>query len=1057
MAEEKKEEMTLAKAKTAQDWVDAYYGDDAIDHSKKNKIRHLIRVGQYSSIIYVISKNTKKAHTDFFDEKYTTIDLYYSKAAEIIVKLLRVMYAERRPLTPEDFANCGGEAMFGGRSNYDQICEDYIGKGGLVEMCDSTCFPRPSEYDLLEGKEKKSDLKKLPKEELDRRICKQMASLYGAFVEDLEDVKTHHADLVVVSGTKDGVLSNEFLKDLMHATTDKGAKMQRELKGKLSALDFKVKGDIEEKAAIKYEVAKNTTKVAALAGSAIASIGMLAGGMVFMPAFLIIPTFALAKRWIPNWVESLGKDWGNFEKTMGHRFERQKIDSYYYYMKSFMATGGHPKLRLKDRLFLTPGIIKCLKKGSKSGMVASTYEDNDGEIHESEVDRALKPMLSKARGSLINDDNLHPVDNVPEIQAKIAAITPENATFEEFSKIADRIKNCPNVTPGEALNLRSAYAEKLKECAKKLIFQTDFVKGTDHQDKISKFLSESFVILEILKDCRPDVIEEVKRFVTFASKELTGFGGEYIGGTLENYIMRLPEEKMKLDDAGLKFSEKTVRDGESVEEVKYDFSAYSGTSFEGAIKNVLQDIANLALDLKSDEEFGFVVRGTGRKVLNISQAIANIRATDSTEEKKAEEARDLCNQALNKQMTMLSYAKTRADSRVVYGAILGEVSVSLSGESRTLSGFGGKLNLSDLFEKFKEVKYESLDTFSLFYDDMGKMEPPAVRDYTRGKFAKQVYDVMKAYVGDHRAEFETNLKALSEYLKKVNGCRYLNEQQKLDLSSRVSKYVEIAFGNSLTNLSDRFVEEYDTDFFANCLKSYQNGGFAELFASDQSKKTQLLKFSFEYMRDMQSIYKTLKFNDQFDLDKEDAKYIAKTLLTDRTTGEPPKLYPRKPEDNLIKFINSNIKNMSLSFSGTIDPADEDAVKKQQPYDDLVQALNYIKTNMKAGDKNSFESYDAYTALLILKNKCISLFRLCMKEYVQASSDGYPADWINKNRVSFNMLKGIWETGIMADIQDAINEMEEKVTVRSSAGNITAEAARYGTGNEAVAAYGQKQL
>ena len=72
---------TLTGVNSTSDWVTAYYGDDGYDFKKVDKLKHIKHVGQFASVVYVISKNTKTAHTDLFDSNYTTIDTTYEKCA----------------------------------------------------------------------------------------------------------------------------------------------------------------------------------------------------------------------------------------------------------------------------------------------------------------------------------------------------------------------------------------------------------------------------------------------------------------------------------------------------------------------------------------------------------------------------------------------------------------------------------------------------------------------------------------------------------------------------------------------------------------------------------------------------------------------------------------------------------------------------------------------------------------------------------------------------------------------------------------------------------------
>ena len=78
---------TLTSAKSPADWVEAYYGDDAYDYKKVEKLRHIKHTGQFAALCYVVSKNTKQAHTDFFEANYTAVDSMYARVSELILKL----------------------------------------------------------------------------------------------------------------------------------------------------------------------------------------------------------------------------------------------------------------------------------------------------------------------------------------------------------------------------------------------------------------------------------------------------------------------------------------------------------------------------------------------------------------------------------------------------------------------------------------------------------------------------------------------------------------------------------------------------------------------------------------------------------------------------------------------------------------------------------------------------------------------------------------------------------------------------------------------------------
>ncbi len=1007
MADEEKK-ITQATAKSVNEWVGGYYGTDAIDLSKANKVKHLVATGQFASVVYVVSKNTKLAHTDLSATAYTAIDTMYAKAAELIIRLLHRKYKNGgAPLTATDFEDCGGKDLFGGRSNYDQIVNDYIKDGGMVDTAQSV----------------------LPVYESDEAN----AECYGRIVNDMGDVKRDHSYLLSITGSKDGTLSREQIFNIFDSTTDKAIKIWQTLKDTKSGGDFELQKQFEEAFMLKYDLAKKTAKMGIVLGGATYALGAMAGGLIFVPALFALGSYALGKRWLPDWFKSLGGMWGSIEKRHETQRKINRATAHMDWIVRFVENGGKPPRKTwKDFLYVRKADEAVLKKQAKTVGLAGIIEGTDGKPHKG-INQEAKEAAARGLGMLINNDSpLISVESADEIVKRIDRVAGKPLTFEELEQIAEIIDaSSKNFPASEKHAVLRKYSGMLLNNAQALIFKNDFETGTDYQDKISKYLSEEKVILSILKDFDPNTVEKVKRFVTFASKELTGLDKTYIGGPLEDYIMRMPTPKMErtdftLTDAGV---------------VKFDLSAYSTMPYAPTIENVLDMISKMKLDPANQNEF--IVEGSGRKIADITREIALIQVppgSSAAELKDAEDARNACNSALNKQMAMIVYSKSRADSRGTYEAVM-------KGE------YAGKLAFGDTFKKFGEVTYENVETFSAFYLDMAKTEPAEVRDYIRGKFAKQVYDIMKAYAGQNIEKFKSDLKSLSEYLKKVNNTPYLNQQQKMELSASVSGCVEKAFGNTISDLSDTFVQGYDTNFFADCLKSYEKGGFAELFASDQSADTQMLKAAFEYMRDMQDVYNSLKLGEQFDLNKDDAKYIAKTLLTDRTTGEPPALKARESgtDVQLVEFVRSNIKNMSTSFGTDVTTTN---LATKQPHRDLVAALGVARSMPTAND---FQKYDKYTALLILKNKCISLFRLCIKDFVQGNYTGSRSTWIDTNSPVIDAMKQAWENGIMRDIDDELNHPDLNGIKKSASGSTRSEIGKYGTGSEVEAMMAQRQI
>lgn len=965
MADEKKPQITTATANSPAEWIGAYYSDDAIDYSKKNKIRHIIRINQFASVAFIVSKNTKKAHTDFFESNYTALDTTYAKAAELIIRLLSVKYGESRALTADDFENCGGKALFGDRPNYAQICDDYIGSGGMVEMCESA-FPTPKGEELKRDNESYVGFNEWYKNASDyekqERYQEKMKSLYGSFVDDMENVKADHMQVLSLASAderKSGVLSGDTLHKIYRTATDSGAKMQREWKGKKSAIDFTIRDDIEKTYELGYETVKKTAKVAALGGVAAASLGAVVGG-VFWPAFMLVPVYALAKKWLPDWTKSLGKMWGHIEKSIGNRFQKQKIDSYYHYIVSFMETGGKPKLRFKDRFFLTPGVIKTLKKGAKSGSVSSTFEGTDEKTHKSEIDLA-EAKTSMVMGNLLNAgdaDGLVPADKQALLLSNIEKINKGTAAISQFAELASRFNAWKDGLPGDAkYAVPIKYADKLDECLVKLIFETPMEDIKYISDVVNVALADDGTIVGMIKEIVPQhpVIPKLSRLRMFANKEITGLSEAWKGKTLREYIER--DGMALLGDTEL------------------DASGFVNPT-DAHLIDALSYIKNLIRDPKNEKEV--IVNGTTIKLKQINETIADIANGRD---------RDTCSKLLQEQMTKIFYNELRVDAKATLGAL-------------TDGTFTGKMvDISKFFDKMSEMTYENIDSkeFSqLVFDVTGptKISPPEVGNYLRTKLGQTARDKFIVYINQDgtKMKFTEDLPSLIEYLRKINNCSLLNEQQKVALTADAKIYVNSAFDRFVKNMSGDFVGKFNEETIRKYLEDeYSSNGLKTLFASDNSAEVKEIKDKLTNLRLMKDIQSNLQFNKR-DMDTTDKAIISKILLRDEDSRFD-NVKVRDSSDDLVKFLSSQLK-VSKSYEksklATCTPADignaiHGSGSEVTPYYQLKEKLAQIDSLTS--------KYDKYAAIVALKNQAIYQFRECLVTVAYTFGSGNVNNWL----------------------------------------------------------------
>jgi len=955
---------TQATAKSVGEWVGAFYGDDAIDLSKATKVKHLIATGQFASVVYVVTKNTKLSHTDLADTTYTAIDTMYAAAAELIIRLLHRKYKEGgRPLTAADFEDCGGKALFGKSPNYEQICNDYLKEGGMVDTAQ----------------------KVLPVYESDEGTAK----CYGRIVDDMTAVKRDHTYLLSITGSKNGTLSRDQIFNLYDATTDNSIKTWKKLKDTKSKGDFKLQEMMEDAYLLKYDLAKKSAKIGIVLGGFTYALGAMAGGLIFVPALVAIGSYALGKRWIPDWFKSAGAAWAGVEKRYQKRREIKRAMAHMDWLVRFVENGGKPKKNrtfkqvMSDMRFVRPEDVAALKKQGKT-LGFTTVEGLDGNPIIGDTQRAKEAF--NAAGALVNlDEKLVSPESAEELEKSIDGIAPEDATFNRFVQLANMIQKADNLPTEAKCQLQVKYAKKLEECVESLVFDTPMETMTRHQDIVTEALSPDGVILSTFKDYPGlGVTPKIMRCKTFASKELTGLvalepNGEakWKGKTLRDYIKRTGLEMQSYSSEGST-------------DPNYIIAIEAINHLERHQINENEVFAKVDIE-----------RRTTAPTISLHATLTLNQINDYISKIADGAQRSACAAALQDQMKVVFYNASRKDAQTTFNAI-------------TKGDFGGKMfNIDKFFEVLGTMKYENVDSseFStLIYDVTGetRITPQEVGSYLRGKLGKAAYDAFAIYIKTPQniQKMAEDLPSLLEYLKKVGNCDFLNPYQKNDLISKVSPYISKAFDQDTLALVSTFGDNYSQKKYSDYLQTgYSKGGMKELFATDRSASVQEVKAKVEYLEGLSSEYECLKLGGNYKLNPSDELYIVKTLLTNR--DDPDASYIRGKDDQLRVFMG-NIKNSTGGSFGTI--ASVNDVLASQPYQQLEARLAEIESDFTAG------SYDKYTALILLRGKAVALFRDCMKQLT--SRDGERRAWLQANFPKVEAMRDIWGTLGEVDITTA---------------------------------------
>lgn len=981
MADEKKPETKLSEVKSINEWVDAYYSFDGWDYSKKDKVRHVTRVSQFAGICYYISKNSKKAHADLFESNYTASSTFVANIAELVIKLLEMQTLDggMHKLTADDFAACGGKALFGSKANYSEIVEDFIGDGGIVEGCHGL-FPIKADND-------------------------KNAAMFKEMKEDISTIKSDHANLLASTGKKAVSLELDEILALTHRVSENSQKKWIELNSKKSKTQFDLMDAKEALFESKRDLAFKSGKVAMLGGGAVMAVGAVAGG-VFWPALMLIPMYTLSKKWIPDLFKSLGNTWGHMENRRKLNRTINRTTAELEYLKYWKTYGEEPKwynLSPKHNIYLR-GIDKtCLKKQGKLMFGVSTEDLNKKFVEglPKEAEKALTSGLG-----LMNDisekDNLVPADLDANIKKAIKAIDPNKVTYDEMMELATDIKsNLQNLpSSGSQDQILSQYADKLRESLKHLVFETKLENISDYGDFVKTYLPEDSPIFTILTEnnIAKDIPLRAKRYISFAGSEQSQLNKNYVGLTLDDYINRTRTD--------LEVNNEPLTDT-SVEIDNVRTSTSSITA-----RNILNDIVQLRV---LDTDGKTFMSGT-KKVSDIVSEISAIN--DAGSDIANARVKKQCNDLLKEQMKRTAYQEGRRQSKATYEAL-----------TTNSEGITGPITLDAALDEIGKMDYENMGTYSGdFVVKVNSVNPKEARLFILSKAAVKAYKVCLGYIGKHAAELKSDLDTVRQYLQKVNASQLLNSYQKMELSDAVSGYIRPSVERNVKGIAQTFVKDFNGKKYSDLRTSeYQSGGFQEYLTGIGAESLEVKKLdeALLYYSSLATIQGNLHFgDDKYTMDANDELAIGRILLLDINKDFAEVKY-RKPDDELKKFLESEISHSKTfdGFSGKTPDEILALVKntarlKETPYTHLVKNIDKFKTG---GALEGMDNVDKYAALQALKYRALADMKTCLNEILKVSGAGRNInDWLmtGVGYQNYQNIVNLW-LGKMVEIDNLI--------------------------------------
>lgn len=493
----------MTGAKTVEQWVHAYLDEDTQNISKKDKFIHLQKVAQFGAFCFVIEKNSKQAHVDFFETNYTHTDAKIAQAAEFVSRLLQKKYENGGTLSPADFTALNGTyKLFPASMVTDALINDYF---GLVEMFDGVIPHDPLIID---------------------NTTVATTEMLQNLNNDMKAVKVDHSKLLHATNAKYSCLERQQIFDVLDTATEKLGGIFKDVKKEKSAAEKELKDQQEKTLGFGIDLGIKTGKVGLVGVGGVGCIGAVVSGM-FWPALGLIPLYALAKSWVPDFAKSLGAVYGNFKKVTAAKYKIRKADVKIKYIEK-----GPDSLTLRERAMLTKGDIVLLTK-----QVKSFHMFNGADSMKEQTVAALSNLGNLKDHDKVDD--LVPADARGVIENAVSNLkskAPGTVEFSEIYQVAKMLKTLESKLPAGDIsvqNIKRDYYEEVRKYYNSVLFDAPYTS-----QKLQQVKNESegdSVMAELLKDTGSANVEQALKnsikFIDSEKKQLPKVDGS--GGTID--------------------------------------------------------------------------------------------------------------------------------------------------------------------------------------------------------------------------------------------------------------------------------------------------------------------------------------------------------------------------------------------------------------------------------------------------------------------------------------------------------------------------------------------
>ena len=1020
------EKPQMSSSTNINDWVKAYLDDDTIDLSKAKKFQHLQRVSQFGAFCYLVENNSKQAHIDFFDANYTHMDTQVAKAAEFISRMLQIKYTKfPLPLTSADFHSVN-TAMKLFRTVTPEIVDDYL---KLAEDFDEHIPHYPNAADT--------------------------ANMLKGLNDDMPDVKSDHIKLLNTTGASKegkGSLKREEIYGLLDVATETVGGIWQDAKKEKSAAEKTLMKEQEAAVGRRVDVGIKTAKVGLLGAAGVGCIGAVVSG-IFLPALGLIPVFVLAKKWLPDFAKSIGSLYENYKKRVAARYSIKKAETKLKYIEK----GPAGLTWAENNVMLSHGDKLLLDKQRKSFHMF--YGKNS--IKEMTMDYLNLGQLENPKEL----DNMVPADVRAMLNGKVKAFGPKS-TYSDLLQTAQMIKTFePKLPEVDRIPIKQEYAKNAASVIERLVFSEEIGSLNSYQTTAKEYLLGENSEIRKLLSVDPNIERRIRNFYAFADKEHVGMTNPH--ESLEDFV-------------------KTAVTAASIP-ADSDLVDSSNASVLAKVRGLQRDWGTSNSTYKNAEYF-FIEPGTNKRY-TLEEIRKEIREIlNPADKKKIEDAlvsqMEYLFKSDKRDYTIKAMDILRKDgtdgAKNDFVELLKEI-----GELKFEDFAGGKVG--ELYQKIlktnpktsaqpmdlylltrhrlamQELCVKKLDSLAASTPEIKDIRDfmltinntPYVDEYHKQDIMAKSIRLFRTYIKNNEYEFKTNLSKTSDLLKSLSELTMLTSSQRDEIIALVIPHLDPAIASNINDLKSKFASEYDSKTYYNLIRNYSvNGGLKDLFEGSTDPSVIAVRDKLEYLRGLESVKIGLDVGNGM-TGKKDWNTSELEFVTERFFAKEN----RKSNDNgLRQFIEGVVKNIDIDYKDpSTNKISADNIINSKGYKQLVNALTFVQAMPHATPE---EQEDKFAALILLKNKCVAMFRDCIKKFVQEGvmSGTFSEDtWIRNNQPQIQTMMANWQV-FMEEIDKEMDKSYFSSTLKAESKFKTVkELGKYTGSRDFISAYEETGL